>query len=274
MKKTTKLFSSKISKVIMVGAVFGLLIFLNPKNFFDPVRSALFFVTYPLQKGISGIAYTFKGGADFISSIWRLKTDNERLLKENYDFQGKLVRMKELEKENNFLRGQVGLLPRDKFVIQAASIIGRDSYNLGNWIQINKGERDGLKKDMPVIIGNGILIGKVSEVNYSAAKIILITNPESVINALDIETEAKGVVKGEFGLGITLDMVLPTETITVGDAVATSGLGNQIPRGLLIGNIREVKMSPDGLFQQATLSSPIDFSKLSQVFIIKASIQQ
>jgi len=273
MKKSAQFFSSKISKVILVGAVFGLLVFLNPNNFFNPIRSALFFVTSPLQKGISGIFYTFKGGGDFISSIWKLKTDNEQLLKNNYDLQSKLITMKELEKENNFLREQAGLLPRDKFVMQAASIVGRDSYNLGNWIQIDKGERDGLQKDMPVIIGNGIMIGKVNEVNYSTAKVILITNPESIVNSLDVETEAKGVVKGEFGLGIRLDMVLPTETITVGDAVATSGLGNQTPRGLLIGNISEVKMSSDGLFQQAVLSSPIDFSKLYQVFIIKSFIR-
>jgi rod shape-determining protein MreC len=90
-----------------------------------------------------------------------------------------------------------------------------------------------------------------------------------VINAQDIETEAKGVVRGEYGLGTVLDMVSQTDILNVGDTVVTSGLGGDLPKGLLVGNIQEIRTTPDKLFQQADLMSRVKYSDLDVIFIIK-----
>jgi rod shape-determining protein MreC len=86
---------------------------------------------------------------------------------------------------------------------------------------------------------------------------------------MDTETGAKGIVHGEYGLGLIMDMVTQSDTLNDGDTIITSGLGSNIPRGLLVGKIKEVRVSADRLFQQAVITSRIKYSKLDVVFIIK-----
>jgi len=269
MKYRSYIFSSKLAKVVFILAVFGLLFFLNPYNFFNPVRAVFLWTITPIQKITCSVAYKVYAVKDFFASVWELKQENNRLIKENLELLSKNAKLSDMEKENIFLREQVNLLPREKYTLIATTIISRDPYNLENWVEIDKGEKDGVQKEMLVIVSNGILLGKVAETNYSTSKIILITNPDSIVNALDIKTDAKGVLKGQYGLGLVLDMILPTETVNVGDEVISSGLGGLVPRGLLIGKVQEVKMSQDKLFQRAIVVSPVNFSNLRQLFIIK-----
>jgi len=120
-----------------------------------------------------------------------------------------------------------------------------------------------------VIVENGILIGKVVEVFPVSARIMLLSNGESLVSGVSLESEAKGIVKGEYGLGLTLDMVLQKDTIKVGDTIITSGLGGDIPRGLVIGTLQNVHFSSDKLFQQATIVLPVRLDALRYVFVIQ-----
>jgi rod shape-determining protein MreC len=269
MPSKLKFFSYKLTKVLVVLVVFGLLVFFNPKNFFQPIRSAMFWFFSPIQKVVYNFSQEIASIKDFFLSIGELKTENEKLIKENQNLLSENASLNNIAKENDFLRHQMELLPRGKFNLAIANVTGQDPYALGNWIEIDKGERDGIAQDMPVIISNGIFIGKISEVGFSSSKVILISSPESAVNGMDLKTEAKGIAKGEYGLGIILDMILPSETVNVGDDIVTSGLGKNIPRGLFIGKVKAMQFSQDRLFQQAIVASSIDFSKLSQVFIIK-----
>jgi cell shape-determining protein MreC len=64
-------------------------------------------------------------------------------------------------------------------------------------------------------------------------------------------------------------MVEQSEVLNVGDMVITSGLGSNVGRGLYIGTISQVKISPDRLFQEAVISPRVKYSKLDVVFVIK-----
>jgi cell shape-determining protein MreC len=64
-------------------------------------------------------------------------------------------------------------------------------------------------------------------------------------------------------------MVSQQDALNNGDTVITSGLGSNIPRGLLIGKIQQVGLSDDKLFQQAIVAPRIKYSKLDAVFVIK-----
>lgn len=262
-------FQAKIFKAVAIMAIFGLLVFLNPNNFFNPVRSVFSAVTYPVQKTFFFLAYKTVQFTGFISSIGELKKENERLTLENQEKAAENAMLADMKKENVLLRQQLELAPRDQFELETAEVIGQDAQGLGNWLVIDKGKRDGVEKNMPVIVSGGILIGKVDEAFLGNSKILLATNPQSAINAVISNTEARGIVKGEFGLGLLLDMVLQTDVIHEGDEVITSGIGGSVPRGLLIGKIQEVRSSDDRLFQQATIIPALKFSKLRMVFVIK-----
>ncbi|EKE10906.1 MAG: rod shape-determining protein MreC [uncultured bacterium] len=262
-------FSSKVIKFIIVSAICFLLIFFNPKGIFNPARTVFFEIAYPFQKAFYLISRSISEAAFFISSIGTMREENEKLLRENNALSAEVTSLQEAKKENDILREQLDLLPRDKFDLEPSFVIGQDPQGLGSWITIGKGSSDGIEMGMPVIVSDGILVGKVEEVGWDSSKVNLLTNAASVINASDLETGAKGLIKGTYGLGIIMDMVSQGDVLNEKDTIITSGLGNELPRGLLIGKIQEVRISPDKLFQQAIVVPRIRYQKLDIVFVIK-----
>ena len=198
-----------------------------------------------------------------------MKENNENLIKENLDLKAQIARLSDVQKENELLRKEVGLIPKDKYTLESCSIIAEDSLGSSSTILIDKGENRGLSEGMPVIISNGILVGRISGVFADSAQVTLITDRNSAVNGEVSESGAKGIVKGTYGLGIMMDMISQTEVIKEGDTVITSGLGGGMPRGLFIGKVGQASQSEDKLFQQASVVSSTDFSSLRVVFVIK-----
>lgn len=265
-----RISSKKIFKVVVVATFLMILISANPAGFFSPVRSAFTFVLSPFQKVFYSVAVSYSGIEDFFSSIGQLKRENEQLIRDNQQLLSEKAMLQDVSNENVILRDQLKLLPRDHFDLVAAFVISQDPNGMGNWLEIDKGSSDGISVGDSVIFSKGIIIGKVQEVNSKTAKIMLLTNPESVISVATLKNGTKGVAKGEYGLGIIFDMILQTDSINVGDDVITSGIGGEVPRGLYVGTVQEVHQSDDHLFQQAVITSPVQASKLQVLFVIKS----
>jgi len=266
-----KFTSKKIFKVIIVSTIVLFLIALNPHNFFDGTRKFFMMVTLPIQKMFAVSANKINSFGEATISIGKIRRENKYLLEDNLRLRSENAKLLGTIKENEDLRNQLGILPREKFEIESANVIGRDIYNNNDWILIDKGEKNGLKKGMPVIVSEGVLIGRVEEVFVSSAKVVFISNPLMNINVETLETGAVGSVKGNYGLGLVIDLVLQTDNLKVGDKVITSDISQNIPQGLLVGEIKEVSPVKNDLFQKAIISSPVDFLKLRFVFIIKKS---
>ncbi len=260
--------STKLFKIFLLVAFFIGLLYLNPVKISNPIRTIFLAGLSPFQK----IAYTtsaaIEGVGEFISSIGQLKAENKKLISENERLLQERATLVDMKNENDDLRKQLGLLPRDQFKLLAANVISQDLNGMGNWIEIDKGRDSGVTEGMPVIISKSALVGRVSEVTLKNAKIILLTNPKSVINVTTTQTGAKGVARGEYGLGVTFDMVLQADVIQGGNEVVTSGIGVGMPRGLYVGTIQGVHSSADHLFQQATIVSPVQISNLQFVFVV------
>lgn len=261
--------SKNTAKFLIVAAISLTIIFLNPRGFFDPARRIFLEAAYPFQKMFYFGSQSVSGAFGVLGSIGDLKKENERLIKENNSLAFEAAESENVKKENAALREQLNLAPRKKFDLVAGFVIGQDPQRLGSWIMIDKGESSGIKAGMPVIAYEGIMVGKVGETYQNSSKITLLTDSESAVNASDTETGARGILKGEYGLGIILDMVTQTEALNVGDTVMTSGLGSDLPKGLLIGKISEIRTTGDKLFQQAIIFSRIKYTNLESVFVIK-----
>jgi rod shape-determining protein MreC len=266
-----KFIYTKLFKVILIAALFLLLVFLNPVNIFNPVRSGFLTALLPFQKAFYSFSAGIENMKEFVGSIGQLKEENEKLMKDNQSLLAENVMVNDIKNENTTLREQLNLLPRDKYNLIAAFVISYDPNGTGNWLEIDKGSDDGIIPGMSVIVSKGILIGRIQQVNKKSSQVMLLTNPKSTINIMDVESGAKGVAKGEYGLGIIFDMVLQTDSINVGNSVITSGIGGEIPRGLYVGTIQEIHQSDDHLFQQAVLTAPLQVANLQAVFVIKSS---
>jgi rod shape-determining protein MreC len=264
-----KYLSIKLIKFITVVGVCFLLIFLNPKGFFNPVRLIFLEFAYPFQKTFYILGQNIEETFSFFSSIGSMRSENENLIRENNSLISEVTSLQETRKENEVLREQLKLIPRDKFDLVSSSVIAQNPQNTGSWIVIDRGSSDGISVGMPVIVSEGILIGTIGDVSLDSSKVTLLTDPLSLVNASDLETSARGIVTGVYGLGIVMDMVAQIDALKTGDTIITSGLGGDIPKGLLIGKIQEINMSSDKLFQQAVVIPRIRYQKLDLVFVIK-----
>lgn len=261
--------SSLKIKIVAVLLILLAVIFLNLGGLFSPIRHVIFLAIQPFQKTFYIISRSVSQKASFFSSISEIRSENEKLIKENNFLAKEIAGLKDIRKENEVLREQLVLSPRKEFQMEAAFVIGQNPEKTGNWLLIDKGSASGIQEGMSVVVSDGILVGKISEVYYSSAKVILLSDPFMVVNVADLETGARGVARGDYGLGVVMELVEQTETINAGDSIITSGLGGEVPRGLFIGKAQEVKMSEDKLFQQASISPRVKYSKLDVVFVIK-----
>ena len=162
-------------------------------------------------------------------------------------------------------------MPRDKYQLKSAEVIGRDAGGVGNWITVNVGSTQEIAQGMPVIAEGEVLIGRVMEVFPKSSRVMLLSHPDSRISGITVDSGAQGIIKGEHGLGILLDMVLQSDTLRSGDRLVTSGLGGELPKNLFVGSIQETRLTDDNLYQRASVVSPINFGSLRYIFIIQKS---
>lgn len=265
-----KFIQTKLSRALIALGALSALALLGPDWLIAPVRTSVMTVAWPIQKIFSVTAFEFGDTFRFFTSIGDLKSENERLEKERLRLLVDNARLADVGRENDELRRQIGLLPRERFALRPAAVIGRDVSGLGNWMTIDRGSFQGIREGMTVIADAGVLVGRVTDVFPASARVMLLSNPESLISGIALETEARGIVKGEYGVGILFDMALQADTLKAGDTVVTSGLGGDLPQGLLVGTLQETRLSGDRLFQQASLVSPVRFDRLRYVFVIES----
>lgn len=262
-------FSRKNAKFFFTVVLLLAVVFLSSRGADNPVKGAVLWLTSPFLKTFRIFSGGVQGLFSFLGSIGELKEENEKLVEENQKLLAEIARFKDAAEENRILRSEIGLVPRKKYELEASFVIGQDALGSGSSIFIDKGKNRGLKEDMAVIVSNGILVGKVSQVFPDTAKILLISDRESAVNGEVLESGAKGIVKGTYGLGIMMDMISQAEVVKEGDTAVTSGLRGGMPRGLFLGKIGQVRQSEDKLFQQATIFPSADFSSLKVVFVVK-----
>ena len=267
-----KFIQTKLFRAMIIFCGLAFFVWLGPDWLFVPVRTSVMTAALPLQKIFSVTAFEFGDTFRFFTSIGDLKGENERLEKERLRLLIENASFADVRKENEELRRELGLLPRDRFSLKPAAVIGRDVSGLGNWISIDQGSFQGIRKGMAVIADAGVLIGRVVEVFPASARVMLLSNPESLINGIALATDASGIVRGEYGLGLLFAMALQADTLKAGDTVVTSGLGGDMPQGLLIGTLQEARLSDDRLFQQASLVSPVRSDRLRYVFVIESTL--
>ena len=151
--------------------------------------------------------------------------------------------------------------------ILAARVIGRDPTGWFKSVIIDKGKNLGIKINMPVVNAEGV-VGRLVSVSYNYAKVLLVIDQNSAVDCLVRRSRDNGIVKGLTSKLCTLDYVLKTGDVRVGDIVVTSGLGRVYPKGIPVGEVVEVNDPPGGLFKNVQVKPMVDFSKLEEVLVI------
>lgn len=200
--------------------------------------------------------------------ITSLRQTNMELEAENSRLQVQIVELQQQVTEAQLLSTLVDYERRhveNQYI--AAAVIARDVSPFMHYIIIDRGSDDGLRKGMPVITQQG-MVGSVAAVTAGAARVQLINDPGSSINAILQQSGVEGVVNGKITGEIELDMVSKNATIQPGELVLTSGLGGKYPANIVIGQVVTIRSEAFSLFQSASVQPAVDFSQLEIVLII------
>lgn len=252
-------------------AVIGLLIFFHYLRVLAPIENLILNILNPVQEKIYNLG---KNLNNFCSS-----TVDQSLYDEISKLAIENAKLKILEKENQILKEKLNFFEENQNKFVLARIIGQDPLE-SNALILNKGEESGIKIGFPVIVNEGIMIGKIVKVEKNVSTVLFLTDSRSKVAAFVLkqnegsekqnakEQFVSGIVLGKHGLSIRMELIPQNEKITRGDLVITSGLEKDIPQGLLIGKIDSVTNEAEAVFQSAAVKSFALFDNLSIVAVI------
>lgn len=189
-------------------------------------------------------------------------------LRAKTDFLRKMLSDKnELALENSRLRSLLALKESLPYRVIAARVIARDPSNWYSTVIIDKGASSGIKNGYVSINFYG-LVGRVVETSGSAAKIMLINDPNLSVSAVVQRSRQEGLVCGSLG-GTLLMKYLPKDSdIRKADIIVTSGLTRIYPKGLPVGTVIEIGQEFSSVTSYAVIKPAVDLSALEEVLVI------
>jgi rod shape-determining protein MreC len=249
--------------------IFLLLIILHYTGIFSPVENLVLKILAPVGSGFYSVGQKIQTFLKpEISAV-----DYEKILAERDRLIAERAELLTLQRENEELRASLDFKREKLYNSLAANILGRDP-NFSNYFILNKGAKDGVEINLPVVSPEGILVGKILKVE-DRLSVMLIPTDTNFQTAAAILGESKnstsGLVRGERGLGIKMEFIPQEEEVQRDDIVITSGLELNMPKGLVIGKIAEVKRESRDIFGEATISPLAVYENLDTIMILLPS---
>jgi rod shape-determining protein MreC len=251
--------------IILISA--GLMI-LSISGYLTPIKSLVLRPIGGIQSWISLRVSALKDQLFAPKDITLLNAENARLQAEVARLQQEIISLREEASQAevlaallNYARSQ----PDSRSI--AVNVIGRDVSPFLRSIWIGRGSDAGLAQGMPVVTDQG-LVGRVSEVFPTVARVQLITDPETAVNVKLQISRSDGVLVAQPDGGLRVEMISQNIEVTDGELILTSGLGGKYPADIPIGQVLSVRRRDYEYFQHAVIQPTVDFDDLEIVLII------
>lgn len=246
-------------------------------------ESALGAIVSPVSKGIYFTSSKAIEGFEKVFGSRRLREEYEELVQENSRLKEQVGVLEDIVLREKALKDEYTLLKSAKKDLKRAFIISKESGNLFVRFNIDKGSKDNIEKNdiivqgIPAVEDEGenvieALVGRVESVGYNYSKISTIMDESSDVSFRVQRSGETGVLSGLPGEVLSGYMYHQEADVKIGDQIYTSGLGGVYPRGIYIGEIISIENSDDGLIRRVEVQSPIDYSNLYRVLIMKAKV--
>ncbi|PID39396.1 MAG: rod shape-determining protein MreC [Proteobacteria bacterium] len=261
-----------IAVVIVLVAVNIILLTITGKHTQAPSGLGRFVlvVVAPFQKQLTAQVQSIKDIWNQYFFLVAAAKENGRLKKALGESRQRLNRCSETQLANKRLRHLLGFEDDIQPSMIAARVVGKDPSPWSKTVIIDKGIRDNVIQGSPVVIPEGI-VGVIVEASAGFSKVLLLTDPNSAVDALVQTTRARGIVKGGGDDRCIFNYVLRKHEISVGDTVVSSGLDGVFPKGLRVGRVSEIVRQNAGIFQNVVVTPYVDFEILEEVFVIAPS---
>lgn len=251
-------------------------------NFPNPVGGFLQSALSPLEKPILQFGNEIRDNTKVIWDFHTVQLQNEALLKKVDQLTGDNIILKEQVlagmRFTKLDQGQFRNPTLNKYEKIGASVISRNPTTWYRTLTLNRGSKDGIQANDPVIGAMG-LIGKVVFVSPTTSEVLLILDGEGQVSALVRGSAGNGtfgIVQGTYKRGSrltpegNLQMLFRREdNVNAGDLVLTAGIGGVYPKDIPIGKVMEIKLDPTGLLKTAIIDPLVNFDTLEEAYIVK-----
>lgn len=250
------------SRLRVIGGILLVIAIVAP----SPMRRAFGWIQRPFAAAGTWVAArgfgVFEPGSVSVERVTVLEAERAAMAVESAAAQT-------LRQENEELRRRLAFKARSGLRLVSADVIGRVVGAQSSAFVINRGSDDGVAVGMPVMVGEGILAGKVTSVDGTSATVAALTD-RATATAAGLLNGARtiGVTSALDGSLLNLAYIPKDERVAVNDLVVTSGLEDNVPSGLVIGIVNAVESKETEPFQRAVVEPLVDVRRITSVSVI------
>jgi len=253
-----------VKRIAIWSGILLLALFITQRIFFfSPgfLENAASFITYPVLYISSSLTSPIKKFFKEKQESKKLYARAETVLKKYRELVDENIKLKATLEFHNKIKDLIDFQERYKLDNGIRSkVLIKNFTDTSHSIILNKGRRDGIRKDM-VAIHNTQLVGRVSEVFPSYCQITLITDSDCKVAAHTSKSKTHGIVVGaNVTNSCSLSYVSHLENVSDDDLVISSGQGLVFPEGFCLGRIAQ--HTKNGLYHSIEITPLIDFTNL------------
>ncbi len=253
---------------ILTGAAAALLFFLHLLGALTGAEAWLLRALSPQEFKLANAAQSFRRLMSAPLNITAILAENDALKKERDGLLVQIANLHAAADENADLRNLLKFSKTSTKPPVIAHVLASTPDAGNHTILIDRGSDDGLQADLPIVVGDGIVVGKIFKLKKTTSIALLLTDSRSRIGAaVSNAARTQGLVQGERGLSLDMQLIPQNEAIAAGDLVVTSGIEPQIPQGLVIGRVQDVQTEERNPFKTALIVSPVSYNRLTVVAV-------
>ncbi len=236
-------------------------------------------VLRPFQIAATRVAQPFRDAYNYFDGLANAKSENAKLKKElaaaesaKILYQEKAQQFPQVARAAHYIEGPA--FPNGYRGV-TARVISSTPGPFSQSLVIDAGSSAGISKLSPVAYGDSF-VGRVTNVYPDTAVVTLISDPQMYVPAVDLRTNASGVVHPSSAGGLILDQVSKERAVRVGDELVTQGTTNPNypllePYGIPIGRVTYAHATDTSSFLQVELQPLADLSSLQAVSVLVAA---
>ena len=239
---------------------------------FNNYQGSAFFTS---SNQVAGMVYE---SANRVTGYFHLKTINDGLVQKNVELELQVEHLRSALMELTADSTEIEHMKSNALLgydIYRASVINNSLTHADNYITLNKGENDGIRREMGVISGSGV-VGIVYQTSPNYSVVIPILNSKSSISCKIKRSDYFGFLKWDGGSSqyATVKDMPRHSLFTLGDTIVTSGHSAVFPGGIPVGTVEDMSDSHDGLSYLLKVKLFTDFARLSDVRVIAKKAQE
>ena len=236
-------------------------------------------VLRPFEVAATRIAHPFQDLYNYVRGLVDAKSERDKLQAELDRVRKRLIKFQSAAQENRNLRRSLHYISGPKLQKDyrpvTTEIVSKLPSQFEQRVVVAAGSADGIHDDDPVVNPDGMLVGKISNTASHQAQVTLLTDEDTAVSALDIDTRAEGMVRHGSGPGTTLflDKVPKSEHVALNNRIVTAGwhqgkLSSIYPKGIAIGIVSSASIPSTDLYQSIQITPYADFSSLDSVIVL------